>query len=102
MRHLGVVGLVLVLVPAHAWAAPPAPIEMWDEPEAIKPEPEPEPPSQLRVADAELRVIREPFRRPPNNFHGHWRLAAGIGVRWGTFLVDNVDTGTNTQGHAEL
>ena len=56
-----------------------------------------DPPLQLSSAGA-----RAVSWRPPDLLHGHRRLAAGAGLRVGTFLVNNVDTGTNLQAHLDL
>lgn len=47
-------------------------------------------------------AIRDVSWRPPDLLQGHWRLAAGAGLRFGTFHVNNVDTGTNMQAHLDL
>jgi hypothetical protein len=66
------------------------------------------------TTDTQTTIAQEPFEsgRRLNDLpktityreklHGHWRLAAGAGLRWGTFLVNNIDTGTNMQAHLDL
>lgn len=44
---------------------------------------------------------REPWK-PKDYLSERWRLSGGIGVRFGSFLVDNVGTGTAIPGHLDL
>lgn len=104
MRHV-VVALMWapVLLCARAEAKPPSlgpyglEVEMWDEPEPLQSE------TTATKTDAIVSTVRTDHDwRPPDNLQGRWRLAAGVGLRIGTFLVDNIDTGTNVQGHVDL
>ena len=73
----------------------------------IDPTPRPEPRPEPHVDDNERPDEREaaPPRRPGEPWRPvdylseRWRLAAGVGARFGSFLVDNAGVGTVIPGH---
>lgn len=59
-------------------------------------------PDPLETRQRRRNTLHEPRMSHRERLHGHWRLSAGAGLRWGTFLVNNIDTGTNMQAHLDL